>query len=93
MALAVGLVPPFGFPNAGQTRPRTVPIMTERSEDFDPGAGTDEPRCDCGYRSQGSTIEQRVRDAQHHARSVHGIDVTPDQVLVHGEGNSEGDGQ
>jgi predicted small metal-binding protein len=39
------------------------------------------PQCDCGYRCQGETVEERVRDGQRHARELHGIDVAPDQVL------------
>jgi hypothetical protein len=58
--------------------------MTERSEVADPSG---EPRCDCGYLSRGSTLAARVRDAQDHARNVHGIDVTSEQVLVNGEGD------
>ena len=53
----------------------------------------DEPRCDCGYRSEGSTLPQRVQDAQRHAHDVHGIDVTPDQVLVHRETSDRGKGE
>ena len=33
-------------------------------------------------------LEARVGDAQRHAREEHGIDVTPDQVLINGEGGS-----
>lgn len=46
---------------------------------------TDELVCDCGYRSRGQTPSARVRDAQQHASAEHGIDVTAQQVLVHGE--------
>ena len=38
-------------------------------------------RCDCGYVSSGSSLEDRVRDARRHARQAHGIEVTPAQVL------------
>ena len=40
------------------------------------------PRCDCGYVCQGSSVEDRVADGQRHAREVHGIQVTADQVLL-----------
>jgi predicted small metal-binding protein len=42
------------------------------------------PQCDCGYRCQGHTLDERVRDGQHHARAVHGIDVTDEQILKEG---------
>lgn len=61
--------------------------MTEQDDHVAANAG-DEPRCDCGYRSQGDTLEERIRDAQRHAREVHGIDVTADQVLTNGEGRT-----
>jgi predicted small metal-binding protein len=46
----------------------------------------DELRCDCGYQGKGDTLDARVMDAQRHAHDAHGIDVTPHQVLVNGEG-------
>jgi hypothetical protein len=39
------------------------------------------PLCDCGYECRGGTVEDRILDAQHHAREAHGIDVTADQIL------------
>jgi predicted small metal-binding protein len=39
------------------------------------------PYCDCGYECQGETLEQRVHDAQEHARTVHGIVVSAEQIL------------
>jgi hypothetical protein len=39
------------------------------------------PVCDCGYRCQGHTLDQRVLDAKRHALAAHGIDVSPDQIL------------
>jgi predicted small metal-binding protein len=42
------------------------------------------PQCDCGYRCQGDTIHERVRDARRHASEAHGIDVTAEQVLEEG---------
>ncbi len=44
--------------------------------------GAAEPRCDCGYACRGSSLDERVRDAQRHALEAHGIDVSPDQVLT-----------
>jgi hypothetical protein len=46
---------------------------------------SDELICDCGYRSRGQTLTARVQDAQQHACAVHGIEVTAQQVLMHGE--------
>jgi predicted small metal-binding protein len=53
----------------------------------DPDLG---PQCDCGYRGQGDTIQERVRDAQRHAREAHGIDVTADQILQEGQTLAKG---
>jgi predicted small metal-binding protein len=39
------------------------------------------PQCDCGYVCEGETVDERVRDGQRHAREVHGIEVSVDQVL------------
>lgn len=44
--------------------------------------GTAAPKCDCGYVCRGETVEDRVRDGQRHALDVHGIDVSPAQVLI-----------
>jgi predicted small metal-binding protein len=37
-------------------------------------------RCDCGYPCQGETLAERVHDGQRHAREVHGIEVSTDQI-------------
>ncbi|MHB8464531.1 MAG: DUF1059 domain-containing protein [Acidimicrobiales bacterium] len=42
--------------------------------------GTTRPRCDCGYECRGATDDELVDDAQRHAREIHGIEVTPEQV-------------
>jgi predicted small metal-binding protein len=39
------------------------------------------PVCDCGYQCQGDTLHDRVQDAQRHAREVHGIEVSAEQIL------------
>lgn len=52
-------------------------------KDGEPAVANDEelsPECDCGYVCQGLTPEERLRDGQHHAREVHGIEVTPEQI-------------
>jgi predicted small metal-binding protein len=51
--------------------------------DQDPRSpGTDvSPVCDCGYRCQGESVDDRVRDGQRHARIAHGIEVSEDQIL------------
>ena len=43
------------------------------------------PQCDCGYECRGLTIEDRVSDAQRHARDAHGIEVSRHQVLASAE--------
>lgn len=54
-----------------------------------------EPRCDCGYLCRGATLGERVDDGQRHAREVHGIVVSADQVLANESANAatEGDPQ
>jgi predicted small metal-binding protein len=37
--------------------------------------------CDCGYVVRGETDDELVADAQHHAREVHGMEITREQVL------------
>jgi predicted small metal-binding protein len=37
--------------------------------------------CDCGWTARGAQ-EELVRRIQEHARSAHGLDVTPDQALA-----------
>jgi hypothetical protein len=39
------------------------------------------PVCDCGYQCQGDTLDDRVEDGQRHARDVHGIEVSTEQIL------------
>jgi hypothetical protein len=47
----------------------------------DPQTTVETPlRCDCGYRCQGETLAERVRDGQRHAWAEHGIEVTADQI-------------
>jgi predicted small metal-binding protein len=50
----------------------------------DPPATSEVPDCDCGYRPEGTSLGERVRDAIQHAREAHGIDVSVDQVLAQG---------
>lgn len=42
-------------------------------------------RCDCGYVAQRDSDEQLVAVAQRHAREVHAMDLTPQQVLAMAE--------
>ncbi len=42
--------------------------------------------CECGYQPRGTTEEDEVADAQRHAREVHGIEVTREQVLATARG-------
>lgn len=37
--------------------------------------------CDCGYVARGDTDDELVRTAQQHAREVHGMELTREQVL------------
>ena len=39
-------------------------------------------RCDCGYVARGETDDELVADAQKHAREVHDMELTRDQVLA-----------
>jgi predicted small metal-binding protein len=59
--------------------------MTYDGADNTPDAVGD-LECDCGYRSRGATLGDRVKDAQQHAREAHGIDVSAEQVLNESEG-------
>ena len=43
---------------------------------------TAHPVCDCGYLARGETDDERADDAARHAREVHGIEVSPEQVLA-----------
>ena len=42
-------------------------------------------RCDCGYVAHGESDDQLVSIAQQHAREVHAMDLTPEQVLAMAE--------
>ena len=37
--------------------------------------------CDCGFVVRGVTDDELVTNAQTHAREVHGMEITRDQVL------------
>jgi predicted small metal-binding protein len=37
--------------------------------------------CDCGYVVRGATDDEIVRNAQTHAREVHGMDISAEQAL------------
>jgi predicted small metal-binding protein len=39
-------------------------------------------RCDCGYVARGETDDELVADAQQHAREVHHMEITREQVLA-----------
>ena len=38
--------------------------------------------CDCGFVVRGEDDDQLVTNAQTHAREVHGMEITRDQVLA-----------
>ena len=38
--------------------------------------------CDCGFVVRGKTDEELVKEAQKHAREVHGMEITREQVLA-----------
>jgi predicted small metal-binding protein len=38
--------------------------------------------CDCGVVVRGATDDELVTNAQEHARTVHGMEITPDQALA-----------
>jgi predicted small metal-binding protein len=38
--------------------------------------------CDCGYVVRGETDDELVVDAQKHAREVHDMEITREQVLA-----------
>jgi predicted small metal-binding protein len=38
--------------------------------------------CDCGYTARGETDDELVADAQKHAREVHDMELTREQVLA-----------
>ena len=39
-------------------------------------------QCDCGYVARGETDDELVADAQKHAREVHNMELTREQVLA-----------
>jgi predicted small metal-binding protein len=39
-------------------------------------------QCDCGYVVRGETDDQLVANVQKHAREVHDMDITKEQVLA-----------
>jgi predicted small metal-binding protein len=39
-------------------------------------------KCDCGFVVRGDTDDELVAAAQRHAKEVHGMDITADQVLA-----------
>jgi predicted small metal-binding protein len=38
--------------------------------------------CDCGYVARGETDDELVANAQQHAREVHDMELTREQVLA-----------
>jgi predicted small metal-binding protein len=38
--------------------------------------------CDCGYVARGESDDELVADAQKHAREVHDMEITREQVLA-----------
>lgn len=42
-------------------------------------------KCDCGYVARGRTDEELVSAARAHARDVHGMELTAEQVLAMAE--------
>ena len=38
--------------------------------------------CDCGFVVRGKTDDELVKQAQKHAREVHGMEITREQVLA-----------
>jgi predicted small metal-binding protein len=38
--------------------------------------------CDCGYVARGETDDELVADAQKHAREVHTMEITREQILA-----------
>ena len=38
-------------------------------------------QCDCGYVARGETDDELVRDVQEHARAVHDMEFSREQVL------------
>jgi predicted small metal-binding protein len=39
-------------------------------------------KCDCGFVVRGATDDELVANGQQHAKEVHGVDMTRDQVLA-----------
>lgn len=42
-------------------------------------------RCDCGYTASGDSDEELIAVAQRHAREIHAMDLSPEQVLAMAE--------
>ncbi|MGH9153126.1 MAG: DUF1059 domain-containing protein [Acidimicrobiales bacterium] len=42
-------------------------------------------KCDCGLVVRGDTDEELVKAAQRHAKQVHDMDLTADQILAMAE--------
>ena len=38
--------------------------------------------CDCGYVARGESDEELIQDVQEHAKSVHDMDLSRDQILA-----------
>ena len=38
-------------------------------------------KCDCGFVIRGRTDDELVEAAQSHAKDVHSMDLTPEQIL------------
>jgi predicted small metal-binding protein len=39
-------------------------------------------RCECGYEAAGHTEHEQVEDARAHARDVHGMEISEEQILA-----------
>lgn len=42
-------------------------------------------KCDCGFVVQGKTDDELVKAARNHAKDVHEIDLTDEQILAMAE--------
>ena len=65
------------------TSPDEIPHGA-RDDLLDLGVNVPSPRfvCECGYECRGESDSERIDDARQHARHVHGIDVTAEQVTA-----------
>jgi predicted small metal-binding protein len=52
---------------------------------FQEDAMTKVIKCDCGFVVRGDTDEELVAAATEHAREVHGMELTADQILAMAE--------